>query len=260
MRFRNFLNWYSKYLTKYPKTTNSTTGFIIAFIGDILCQEYENSVRHKKAIKTNESIKNVDIKQIREEEVINKLDKLDTYIDIDFGRSLKMGLIRSLLLAPFLTIWYPFINRLSPHRTIPGIIKRICLDQGLGAPMIISLVFIPNAMIYTILSSKNEFTKENFKLSTIPKVIYDGIYNGIMRLYTQGGKTWLGSIQFWPFVHMITFTVIPQAHQPLFAHFASLYWNALLSYYSNKTDSDKKIVVNKDELAISHLKANKSLL
>ena len=57
--------------------------------------------------------------------------------------------------------------------------------------------------------------------------------SSFQRIKEIGFSTWLRGLQYWPFVHAIMHRFVPIQHQTLFAHFCSLYWNAVLSYYVN---------------------------
>ncbi len=57
--------------------------------------------------------------------------------------------------------------------------------------------------------------------------------NSIDRLKHQFFVTYTTGLKYWPIVHSINFSVVPMMHRSLFAHFASVYWMAVLSYYSN---------------------------
>jgi len=43
--------------------------------------------------------------------------------------------------------WYPFLTRISPGRGILDVIKRVAVDQSIGTPIVIGLVFIFNAFL-----------------------------------------------------------------------------------------------------------------
>ena len=88
---------------------------------------------------------------------------------------------------------------------------RVSFDQLFGSPMVIAMVFISTSILHGDIVSCAYRFREAFFI------------------------TWVNGLKYWPIVHCITFGVIPLKHQPLFAHFASLYWNAVLSYYANQS-------------------------
>ena len=126
------------------------------------------------------------------------------------GRTLEMGIIRAAVVAPFVFYWYPFLARTIPGRAIHRVLGRVCLDQALGSPMVVMMVFTASAILQGA-----------------------GPAAAFQRIREKGLTTWIAGLQYWPFVHTINFGFIPSHHQPLFAHVCSLYWNAVLSYYAN---------------------------
>lgn len=171
---------YEKMITRYPYTINCGTGFVIASIGDVACQKYmPKSTKNAK-------------------------------FEWDMRRTLDMGLIRAGVITPFISFWYPLLARVFPGKSILRVLGRVSLDQAVGSPIVICLVFL----ISSLLKGDNIFAVKD-------------------RIQAEFSKTWLAGLKYWPFVHMINFGMLPLIYQPLFAHFASIYWNAVLSYYSN---------------------------
>jgi hypothetical protein len=120
-----------------------------------------------------------------------------------------MAAIRALIITPFVLQWYPFLTRLCPGPSVWRVMGRVAVDQSIGAPIVISMVFTANAVLNREVSSLGQ------------------------RLREQLLVTWAAGLRYWPVVHSITFGLVPLQHQPLFAHVASVYWNAVLSYYAN---------------------------
>jgi hypothetical protein len=145
-----------------------------------------------------------------------KGDSSSISFEWDKKRSFQMGFIRAAVITPFVLFWYPFITALSPGRSFFSILGRIVLDQSAGGPLVIGLVFSTNAFL-------------NNQLSSVRQQIIDQFY-----------ITWVSGLKYWPFVHIITFGVLPPIYQPLFAHVASVYWNAILSFYSNQPDNPEQ--------------------
>lgn len=173
---------YERLATKHPLKVNCVTGFIIASVGDIGCQVFDKT----KA---------------------NNWNKV---------RTMEMGLIRAFIVTPFIVNWYPFLASTFPGKAISTVACRVLVDQMIGSPIVITLVF---------------FSSTFFNLKP-PSV-------AIARMQENFFVTWKKGLQFWPFVHSFNFGFVSQVYQPLFAHVASLYWNMILSYYSNtKLKSD----------------------
>jgi hypothetical protein len=91
-----------------------------------------------------------------------------------------------------------------------SVLKRVLIDQAVGSPIAITLVFTGKAI-----------------LARSPLSAKDTIQNHLL-------DTWAVGLQYWPFMHTINFRFVPLLYQPMYATFASLYWNAVLSYYTNK--------------------------
>ena len=92
----------------------------------------------------------------------------------------------------------------------PRVLLRVFVDQAVGSPLTIVLTFG--------LSSLLRGQPETF----------------LPRLQDQGLPTWAQAACFWPFVHVYNFSRVPVSRQALFAHVASVYWSAALSYRVNK--------------------------
>jgi hypothetical protein len=155
-----------------------TMGFILATVGDIGCQMIEDNKKY-----------------------IN---------DLDMTRSIKMGLIRAFAISPFIHVYYPWLERISPGKSAFRVLSRVVLDQIVGSPIVIIIVLGVNSFI-----SKTEDQSS-------AAIMGDKFLNA-----------WRKGVQFWPFIHSINFSFVPLPHRPLVAHFASIYWNYVLSYYAN---------------------------
>lgn len=215
--FHRFLTFYQTCVYRAPYLTNCTLGFFIAGIGDVICQKYfENgapSSSTQKKLKVEDTLPHHSLKASHSNEpslIIQEEEEVIPTFIWNKERSMKMGLIRAFVITPFVMFWYPFVTALSPGQTLLRILRRVFIDQCTGAPICIILVFLANALL------NNELQNVGLQLQ--------------QQLYI----TWVTGLKYWPFVHIITFGVIPPPMQPLFAHFASVYWNAVLSFYSNK--------------------------
>lgn len=199
-RFSNIVKWYNTYLNNYPLLTNAVTGFTIAVAGDIACQYYEQKYDASRSVRfhTDDLISDKDDK-----------GKVNIYL----RRAIEMGGIRAVVIVPFIMVWYPFLVRACPGTSLPRVLGRVCIDQALGSPIVIGLVFLSNG------------------------ILQGDIPTSIHRIRTQGLYAWWAGLHYWPIVHTFNFGLVPLQHQALFAHVASLYWNAILSYYSNKGES-----------------------
>jgi hypothetical protein len=191
-------NAYGQLATSKPLFTNCVTGFVIASIGDIVCQRYI-----EKQLKG---------RHVDEKLASNKTNKPPPALwKWDMKRTFEMGVIRAAVVAPFMQFWYPFVSGLFKRNTIGNMIGRVCIDQAFGSPAVISLVFLSSSILQ---GNPLDFLK---------------------RMKETFITTWIKGLQYWPFIHTITFSLIPPIHRSLWAHVCSLYWNAVLSYYANLT-------------------------
>lgn len=191
--------------------TNATTGFAIAFIGDIICQSYVQNM-HTSTDKDAGLSRGVTLDNDKESKMNWLRDS--QFTNIDYHRAFIMGGIRAIIIVPFILVWYPFLARIGPGNSIPSIIRRVCVDQTFGSPIVIGLVLGANSLIMN----------GNIEFDILVK---------------DGQLAWVKGLQYWPFIHAVNFSLFPLHHQALVAHIASIYWNAILSYYSNDSQARK---------------------
>ena len=232
--FKVFVDNYNNVLKTHSLAVNACTGFIIAATGDIICQKLmpipnveskSTKLLSSSSLSSSSSSQNIDKDNKIIKQNIDKVNKnvyksdknilvKNSYcsqdIKIDWKRTMDMGLIRALVITPFIQKWYPFVRLISPGSKFINILGRITVDQLIGSPIVILLVFTAR----TILSNQSvDYVINQIKHQLLP--------------------TWKAGLMYWPFIHSITFGIMPLKHQALWAHFASLYWNAVLSYYSS---------------------------
>ncbi len=169
--------------------TNAVTGFFVASVGDVICQQY----------------------------IEMRTGPLLSVVPWDPWRTAEMGLIRALVVTPFIHYWYPFVERTCPGSSVSKVLGRILIDQSCGTPQVVTMVFFASSIF--------RFEPWSFPL----------------RMKNHFFATWRTGLKFWPIVHSINFSVVPVSHRPLFAHFASVYWNAMLSYFTHVDDVTNKM-------------------
>ena len=195
---------YVKLATNHPLKVNVVAGFFLAYAGDIVCQhEFESGKGYLGIFQDEEKARKW------------KWNK---------ERSLELGVLRACLLGPWTHIYYPFLMRTIKGPYLYHAMGRAFLDQFIGSPIVITLVFF-GSDFYNMKYSRDLSIVDNLKYT-------------INRLMIQGPNAWLGGAKFWPFVHTLNFRNIPPLHQPMFAHVASIYWNAILSFYNNAANED----------------------
>lgn len=172
---------YNAIATARPFATTAVMGFTIASIGDVGCQLLvEGPAGHA----------------------------------YDARRTLDMGTIRAVVLAPLLQVYFPFLSWLVPGKGLHRVLLRVCADQAIGAPLTICLTLAAAC----VLKGRPE--------DVLP------------RITDQAWPAWKNGASYWPFVHTLNFSFVPLPHQPLVAHVMSVPWNAMLSYRSNKALGD----------------------
>lgn len=173
---------YTAAMARQPLATNGVLGFAIAGLGDVGCQLLVEKEEH-----------------------------------VNWRRTLDMGTVRAVFLAPLLYLYFPMLAKVVPSAAaaatrldkVKQVAKRVAVDQLVGSPVSISLTFAANALI------------KGQPSDTVPRIQHHLL------------PTWAQGAQYWPFVHGLNFFFVPPAHQAIVAHVASVYWNGVLSYRSN---------------------------
>jgi hypothetical protein len=203
--------WYTKCLAAAPYTTNCVTGFLIAFSGDIACQSYFESKNPKVSASLLQSGSNNSYVRDVTSRSVHQPKKYD------FNRAGKMGMIRAVIITPLTQYWYTVLLWTFPGASLYRVLCRVALDQAVGCPVVIVLVFYA-------------------------KAILDGQPGSAAATITSNLlSTWRCGLQYWPFVHTINFGLVPPLYQPLFSSFASLYWQVVLSYYANNIEGKDNV-------------------
>jgi hypothetical protein len=199
-KYTIMFKWYLRAVEKNPLLLNVVSGFFLAFGGDVFCQTQFESGKG----------------------VFYKDEKVAAKWEWNEGRSWELGVLRATLLGPWTHIYYPWLARVIPGPHLKHAMMRAGLDQFVGSPVVICLAWFGSDIYNGRYNDLNSLAS-NVKLT-------------VGRIIDQGPNAWLGGAKFWPFVHTINFRFVPQLHQPMFAHFFSIYWNAILSFYNNRAN------------------------
>jgi hypothetical protein len=187
-----FAHLYRDWALRSPYIANCSAGIVIATIGDVACQRYFPHPQIPPSVSRKSKSVGGDAAWW------------------DPSRTLNINVIRCGVITPFVLMWYPTLLKLCPGQTALRVLGRIVIDQSIGAPTCVFLVFVMNTILQ-----------------------FESFENFVSRLKNQFFTTWFRGFQYWPFVHMINFGFIPLVYQPLFATICSVYWNAVISYYVN---------------------------
>ena len=127
----------------------------------------------------------------------------------DALRTLHMGLVRSLLMAPILYLYFPLLARALPGTSWPRVLGRVALDSAVASPAVTAATFAA----FSALQGRPG--------------------DALPRIRAQLLPTWATGLCYWPFIHLANFRLVAAPHQALVAHCASVPWNVVLSYRSN---------------------------
>ena len=166
---------YARANSSRPLTTSMVLGFIIAGTGDVICQVQEGR-----------SLEAVDVSRVGE-----------------------LSVTRAAVMSPFLYWYFPKLSSVLPGSSWPRVIGRVCLDQAVGAPISLTIIFF----FTSTLKGRPMEVKERLQERLLP--------------------TWYQGATYWPFVHLFNFKFVPLPHQSLFAHFASVWWMIQVSSAAN---------------------------
>jgi len=129
----------------------------------------------------------------------------------DARRGLELGVVRGLVIAPLLQLYFPWLARRTPGaaQSWAAVGRRLLLDQCVGAPA--------NALI-------------TFTCVELLRGRPDAV---LPRIQAELLPTWGASASFWPFVHLVNFRLVAPQHNALVANLAAVPWGVLLSYRAN---------------------------
>eukprot|EP00419_Tripos_fusus_P011456 CAMPEP_0172660454 /NCGR_PEP_ID=MMETSP1074-20121228/4075_1 /TAXON_ID=2916 /ORGANISM="Ceratium fusus, Strain PA161109" /LENGTH=162 /DNA_ID=CAMNT_0013476073 /DNA_START=157 /DNA_END=642 /DNA_ORIENTATION=+ len=125
---------------------------------------------------------------------------------IDAARTTRIAIWRATLHTTFAHHWFNLLERSVPGSAPALVAKKIFLDQVFASPFL-HVFFLPYMALaegHTMEEAVGR-TRENFV------------------------KLLQANYCYWPFVHCITFSVIPLRHRVAFVNIAAVFWMATLS-------------------------------
>nr|XP_004208970.2 protein Mpv17 [Hydra vulgaris] len=125
----------------------------------------------------------------------------------NFKRAAKLFGIGTLVVAPMVFCWFKVLDKVVKATTLFASLKKVLIDQLVFSPFIISIMFT----ITNFSDGKNS----------------DQLVERFRRDYYS---TLMSSYQFWPFVQIFNFTLVPTVYRILVVRFASLFWNTYISF------------------------------
>ena len=124
-------------------------------------------------------------------------------------RGLEMGLTRGLVISPLLTFYFVRLAQAVPGRAWGSVLRRLALDQAVGAPLNAALTF------------------------TVVELLRGQPSAVAPRIATELLPTWQASMSYWPFVHLINFRYVSPASNALVANVAAIPWAVFLAFRAN---------------------------
>ena len=242
-------NRYRAWAERSPYVANCAAGIVIASIGDMVCQKYFPHPTNgapsssfptsssSSAVSSSPSSSDGDFVGIKAIEAEKEREQRQLIVSheskseeglwdwYDPVRTFNINAIRCGVITPYVLAWYPTLIRLCPGQTPLRVLGRIALDQAIGGPICVVLVFIMNSFIL------NLENWEQFKL----------------RMENQFIPTWFKGFTYWPFVQIINFGFVPLVYQPLFATVCSVYWNGVISYYTSYPQDRQNEIEEKEK-------------
>lgn len=186
--------FYSSSLESFPILTKSVTACVLFAVSDQMAQMLE--------MRRNLS------KEQQPKSLLAATSK---------KRSLYSGLVGFLYFGPMAHLWYGWIFKNFPGKSMLSILHKAALGQFIFAPPLFCVFFA------TALIQNGQFTMGNW----IRKIKQDLI------------KGWLGGLGFWPFCNYISYAYVPEKFIPLFINVMGLVFNIYVSLIANLKQKEK---------------------
>jgi len=141
------------------------------------------------------------------------IEKKETF---DWRRTSRMGIIGLCVSGPLLSGWFGILDKFLPGSSLPITFLKLCGDQALFAPVIISAFFVSNELLdgKPIKSAKSKLD---------------------MDLWPTIKANWT----VWPIASFINFRFVPPSQRVLYTSCITLFWNSYLSYVGNRQTTEK---------------------
>lgn len=186
---------YLRMLETKPLLTKAITSGLIAGMGDYMCQRMEARERAKE--------KGTDVESGEVDWGV--VDRRQRQHSTDWGRWAKFTFLGTFLVAPCLHGWYGLLARRIPDASLFGVVRRVCLDQLLFAPVFTATFF----GCLTLLEGRLAYLPDKLKAD----------YWDTLK------ANWV----LWIPAQLLNFGLVPAPFQVLFANVVGLFWNTILS-------------------------------
>ncbi|KAF2071206.1 hypothetical protein CYY_007474 [Polysphondylium violaceum] len=184
---------YLHLLDKYPLTTKSLSTGVLMGTGDILAQRIDFHFKQQSLNKDNNNTND------------------DNRFKIDYQRVLTMTSVGVLFSGPVLHYWYTSLDKIVVGSGKTVYIKKMLLDQGVFAPIVISCFM---GIMNTIHGKSLADTEQKIKND----------------LFYAMKANWM----LWPAAQLINFSLVPPNLRVLYTSVVSIFWNIFLSHLGHK--------------------------
>lgn len=190
-----------------PLTSNILTAGGLFLAGDVLCQgiEYTQHPSFRKG------------KAVAAEEEAAAAVELEEAWRFDPARAFRMMAFGVCVLGPLGHYWYRYLDRVFPGTSVREVVKKVFLDEFCMNPPYLLSFFL----FMSLLEGHNRQEATD-------------------RLKKEFWPTYTLDIAIWCPAAAINFLFVPPTHRVLYVSGISVFWNAWLSFVSNKDSAEKK--------------------
>mmetsp|Transcript_15790 Transcript_15790/g.24570 ORF Transcript_15790/g.24570 Transcript_15790/m.24570 type:complete len:214 (+) Transcript_15790:244-885(+) len=143
-----------------------------------------------------------------------------TYSSDGFRRGLMgvafMAFVGALIHAPWINMWFGFLEWLRPGKTSVDIASKVALDQLIGTPAYFIIIMTVTGF------ADGHSTKANTKR------IRQGIWPAMKLSWST-----------WPLLHIVNFALVPLQRRALLLQFGGLLWAIFLCYTTSKQNKEE---------------------
>lgn len=191
------LAWYQARLAARPLLTQAVTTSVLFAVGDITAQQ----VVEKRGLKKH-----------------------------DLTRTGRMALYGGVIFGPAAATWFKFLQKnVNLRNANSTILARVALDQGVFAPVFISVFLSSMAVL------EGTSPKAKLEASYVPALT--------------------ANYMIWPFVQLVNFKFVPLQHRVLFVNLISIGWNCYLSFLNSGASKKREGLVEEVEEVVDDVKS-----
>lgn len=228
-----WIAWYSNKLDTHPLLTKGISSGLIAGGGDFLCQT---------AIEARSSRPNT------------------ATASYDIMRTVRFTILGTVVVAPFVHVWYAFLNKAVPGVAAVAVSKRVALDQFVFSPSFLSVraldlgvAYILRAL-YLLLSGCTCYNNDSPLCKSEPSPVEPQIW--LTCLWTMEGEGDAGILAhrvvqsmpalmvanwgLWIPAQVVNFRLVPVKFQVLYSNMVALVWNVYLSYSQTRKQTPQQ--------------------